>query len=292
MLRNFLVRLGVSAALAVSASACGNGNATSLPFAGPSNGGGNPGIIQSGGTGQALFRFVQGSPDVGKVDICVDQESPGGLNSTSVAYKGSTLTPIALASGISHTIAVYPVPTTGPGTECSTSPGPYFGTPALAISVFTLSANSRNYFVLGGRTGSTLGLYYYPGPTSFVNPPSAAEAQVFNASPTFGKVGTAYVVGGVVTNMLPSLNPPVPSKPTATVTTAGSFGLAALPDRPDSFAAGKPVLSGTVVPLVVEPASGQVTGTTYVASVFTVDSTNAAGLDIVSFTEPVIGYGF
>ncbi len=176
------------------------------------------------------------------------------------------------------------MPTTGPGTECATAPGPYFGTAALATTTVNLAANSRNYLVLGGRAGSTLGLFYYPAPTSFVNPPTSPEAQVFNASPTFGKAGFAYSLApaGPVTNLISSLNPPTPSKITATVTTAGSSGLAAVPSQPSTFYVGKPVTSGTVVPLVSAFAAPLITGNTYVADLFSVDSTNAAGVDLVS----------
>ncbi len=294
-MRSLLARLAVLGAFAVSMSACSNGvGGTSLPFLSlPNSAGGDTGLLQSGANGSALLRFVQGSPDVGTVDICIDQASVGGANSTNIKYKGSTLLPITIPSGIAHTISIYPVPTTGVGTECSTAPGPYFGTAALATTTLNPTVNTRNYLVLGGRASTTLGLYYYPGPASFVNPPSAPEAQVFNASPTFGKVGLGYTAGGTSANLIASLNAPVASKATATVTTAGSSGSASLPSQPTSFFAGKPVTSGTVVPLVTQPAAPLITGNTYVASVFSIDSiTTPSGLDVVSFSEPTIGYGF
>ena len=196
-MRSLLARLAVLGAFAVSMSACSNGvGGTSLPFSSlPNSAGGGTGLLQSGANGSALLRFVHGAPDVGTVDICIDQASVGGTNSTSIKYKGSTLLPITIPSGIAHTISIYPVPTTGVGTECATAPGPYFGTAAVATTTLNPAASSRNYLVLGGRAGSTLGLYYYPAATSFLNPPSSPEAQVFNASPTFGKVGLGYICG-------------------------------------------------------------------------------------------------
>lgn len=298
-MRSLLARLVVLGAFAVSLSACSNGvGGTSLPFSGPpNNAGGNTGLLQSGSNGSSLLRFVQGSPDVGTVDICVDSASPGGSVSTKVAYKGFTTTPIVIPAGIAHTVAVYSTPAIdagGPGAECATAPGPYFGSAALAVTTLNPAINSRNYLVLGGRAGKTLGLYYYPAPGSFVNSPTTAEAQVFNASPTFGKVGLGYILtaGGTAANLSQSLNAPVASKTTATVTTAGASALAALPSQPNSFFAGKPVTTGTVVPLVTEFAAPAITGNTYVAEVFSVDSTNAVGVDVVSISEPTIGYGF
>jgi hypothetical protein len=292
-MRSLLARLAVLGAFAVSMSACSNGpGGTSLPFSGPpNNAGGNTGLLQSGATGSALLRFVHGAPDIGTVDICVDQASAGGTVSTKVAYKGFTLSPVVIPSGIAHTISIYTVPTTGAGTECATAPGPYFGSAAVASTTLNPAANSRNFLVLGGRSGSTLGLYYYSG-VSFANAPTAPEAQGFNASPTFGKVGLGYIVGAVNANLFTSLNAPAPSKSTGTVTTAGSFGLAPLSAQPASFYVGKPVVSGTVVPLTVGSAAGAITGSTYVADVFSVDSMNATGVDVVSISEPTIGYGF
>ncbi len=294
-MRSPLARLAVVSALAMSVSACSNGTGgTSLPFSGPpNNAGGNTGLLQSGATGSALLRFVHGSPDIGTVDVCVDQASVGGSVSTKIAFKGFTLTPVLIPSGIAHTIAVYTVPTTGAGTECATAPGPYFGNAPVAYTTLNAAANTRNYIVLGGRAGSTLGLYYYPAAATFVNPPTTPEAQGFNASPTFGKVGLGYIPsGGAPANLLPSLNAPAPSKAGATVTTAGSFGFAPLPAQPASFYAGKPVTTGTVAPLTTEFAAALITGNTYVADVFSVDSANSTGVDVISISEPTIGYGF
>ncbi len=298
-MRSLLARLAVLGAFAVSVSACSNGvGGTSLPFAGPpNNAGGNTGLLQSGANGSALLRFVQGSPDIGAVDVCIDQASVGGASSTQIKFKGYSLSPFVLPSGIAHTVAVYPASTfagTSPGEECATAPGPFFGTSAIAVTTLSPAVNTRSYLVLGGRAGSTLGLYYYPAPATFVNPPTTPEAQAFDASPTFGKVGIAYSLppAGALTNLVSSLNAPTKSKPTETVTTAGSSAVTPLPGQPNSFYVGKPVAAGTVVPLVTESAAPLSTGGTYVADVFSIDSTNAVGVDIISVPEPTIGYGF
>jgi hypothetical protein len=291
-----LARLAALSALALSLSACSNGvGGTSLGFSSPPNGsGGGTGLLQAGANGSALLRFVHGAPDIGTVDICIDQASVSGTVSTNIKYKNATLVPLTIPSGIAHTISVYTVPSTGAGTECATAPGPYFGSAAVGTTTILLGASTRSYLVLGGRAGSTLGLYYYPAPTSFVNPPTSPEAQVFNASPTFGAAGFGYSLppAGPVQNLIPSLNPPVPSKITATVTTAGSFGIAPLPSQPSTFYVGKPVKAGTIVPLASTPAAALITGNTYVADVFSIDSTSASGVDIVSISEQTIGYGF
>ena len=65
-----IARLAVLGAFALAATACSNGNGSSLPFAGsPNSAGGTQGTFQSGGTSTALLRFIQGSPDYGKVDV-------------------------------------------------------------------------------------------------------------------------------------------------------------------------------------------------------------------------------
>ena len=93
-MRSLLARLAVLGAFAVSMSACSNGaGGTSLPFSGPpNNAGGNSGLLQSGANGSALLRFVHGAPDIGAVDVCVDQASAGGTASTKIAYKNATPT--------------------------------------------------------------------------------------------------------------------------------------------------------------------------------------------------------
>ncbi|MEO7040611.1 MAG: hypothetical protein ABI186_11340, partial [Candidatus Elarobacter sp.] len=193
--------------------------------------------------------------------------------------------------------AVYTVPTfpgSAPGTECATAPGPYFGSSAIAVTTFTPTVNTRAYLALAGTAaGATLGLYFYPAATTFVNAPTSPVAQAFNASPTFGAIGLGYLLpaGGVPTNLVASLVAPVRSKPTETVATAGSFAAAALPAPPASFYVGKAVASGTVVPITTEPAAAAVPGSTYVADVFSVDAPGGA-VDVVSVTEPTSGYGF
>jgi hypothetical protein len=298
-MRSLLARLAVLGAFAVSMSACSNGaGGTSLPFSGPpNNAGGNSGLLQTGANGSALLRFVHGAPDVGAVDVCVDQASVAGTALTKIAYKGFTINPVVIPSGIAHTIAVYNTLTvsgTFPGEQCATAPGPFFGSAPLAVTTLNPGANTRNFLVLGGRSGSTLGLYYYTG-TAFPNSPTTPQAQGFDASPTFGKVGIGTTVGGTNVTLFASLNAPAVSKPTGTVTTAGSSGVASLTGQPSSFQVGKPVSSTSVpiVPLATTSAATLATaGSTYVADIFSIDSTNTAGVDVVSIFEPTSGYGF
>lgn len=292
-----LARLAVLTAFAVSVCGCGSGNGGSLPFAGPPNNAGGAGsTLQSGGTGSALLRFVQGSPDFAAVDVCIDSLAVAS-GSTNIGYLRFSPAPLAITAGIAHTLAVYTVPTgpgTGPGTECPTAPGPYFGSAAIAVTTFAPAANTRSYVVLGGTAaGATLGLYFYPAAASFVNAPTSPQAQAFNASPTFGPVGLGYVLPapGVPTNLAASLVTPARSTATSTVVTGGSFALAALPAQPASFYVGKAVTSGTVVPITTVPAVAAVPGTTYVADVFSVDAP-AGGVTVVSIAEPTTGYGF
>src|ERR1700736_2347451 len=95
-MRSLLARLAVLGTFAVATAACSNGSGGALPFSGPpNNAGGSQGQFQSGSNGQALLRFIQGSPDTfsffggppasGTVDVCVDNIPFGVLNPT-VAY--------------------------------------------------------------------------------------------------------------------------------------------------------------------------------------------------------------
>src|ERR1700694_4329484 len=104
-MRSLLPRLAVLGAFALSVSAC-SGSGSTLPFAGPPvNSGGNPGTFVAGSHGPSLVRFVQASPDYGKVDVCIDQ-APLNITTTGISFKGSALG--VVGGGVSHTIAVYP----------------------------------------------------------------------------------------------------------------------------------------------------------------------------------------
>lgn len=293
-----LFTLPLIGALALSIAACSNGSGgTSLPFNGPPNGtGGSSGTVQGGSTGVALMRYVQGSPDIGGTDICIDETSIGGSASTNIPYEGYNATPLAVPAGITHTVSIYRTLTPaegGAGAECATAPGPYFGSPALGVTTIAPVANTRFYLVLGGRVGSTFGLFFYPGPGSFATAPASPQAQLFDASPSFGAAGFGFVsTTGTSATLVGSLNPPLPSSVTATVTTPNSYALATFAASPASVYVGRPATGAPVVPLATKPAPGAIAGNPYVVDLISVDATTGAGVDIVAIPEPTSGYGF
>jgi hypothetical protein len=298
-MRSPLARLVALGAFAVSIAACSNGNGSTLPFAGPpNNAGGNNGSFQSNGSGTALLRFVQGAPDIGGVDVCIDQSPNTALS--NLKYKAVSAAPLSVTSGFAHTIAVYAVPAAGSGTECATAPGSFsnagVATAPIATTTWNPAANARGYFVLGGRAGLNLGLYFSTFSAPFLIAPTSPQAIAINGSPAFGNAGLGYALttGGPVANIpgAGNLAFPAPSTPTTTVTKAGTSVLAALPAQPAQFAVGKGVTTGTIVPLATQPAASGPAGSTYVALVVSVDSATAAGVDVVSAFEPTAGIGF
>src|ERR1700761_3428787 len=138
-------RLAVVGVLAALLSGCGGGAGSSAPYTGNQSA-----TYQSGSNGQALLRFIQGSPDVsgatGSVDVCIDQTPLGFLGGSASYGKPATSTAnsgtlVSIPAGIAHTLAVYTTLTGGggnePGAECATAPGPYFGLQALAVATIT-----------------------------------------------------------------------------------------------------------------------------------------------------------
>jgi len=311
-MRSLLARLAALGALAVSLSACGGGNGNSLPFAGePNAAGGSNGTIQTGSNGQALIRFVQGSPDVvtgsnttGTVDVCIDALPLGITNDTAAYGKATALA--SVPAGIAHTIAVYRTQTPGfgsvPGSECATAPGPYFGQAALAVTTFTPVINSRFTVVLAGTAAThTFGLYVFTEP-SFVNAPGGNEVVSHNAAPGFSTTTPTKTVGfgTCSTTATPcaapanlagatSLAPPkIAAANTATATAAVVSPLAAIPA---GFFDGAGVPTGTVIPITSVAAPAPVAGQPYVIDLYAIDAA-AGGLGLIAIPEQTLGYGF
>jgi hypothetical protein len=299
-MRSLLARLAVLGVFAVSVSACSSGHDSSLPVAGPpNNNGGTISNLQTGANGTALIRFVQGSPDVGQVDVCIDQTT--ATAATKVAFKGSTL--IGVAGGIPHIVSVYAA---SGGSECATAPGPFTsagsstGTSPIAFTSFTPAVNTRTLVALAGRAGTTLGLYAWISPT-FANVPTGPEAIAYNAAPTFGNVGFGYLLTATSTptNLTGATNLAAPKPGTSTSITpaATTFSVTApLPGVPASFFVGKGVTTGTVVPIKTVAAITPAAGQAYVVDLIAVDSavtpTSTAPLDVVQVIEATTGYGF
>jgi len=316
-MRSLLARLAVLGALAVSLSACGGGTGNSLPFAGgPNQAGGSPGTIQSGANGQALIRFIQGSPDVtsaanpnGTVDVCVDNLSLGvlggsakyGAAATSTANSGTLA---SIPGGIPHTVSVFVTQPGGagttPGSECATAPGPFFGSAPLAVTTISPGNNVRLTIVLAGTAATkTFGLYVFAEP-SFIIAPAGSEVISHNAAPAFsaGKPGVGF--GTCSTTVTPCVT-------AATLTGAGSVAPAkiataaaaptttpvtsALAAIPAGFYDGIGVPAGVPVPITSVVAPTPPAGQPYIIDLYAIDGP-AGGLNLVPITEQTLGYGF
>jgi hypothetical protein len=303
-MRSLLARLAVLGAFAVSMAACENGTGNSLPFAGPpNNAGGSPGTVQAGSNGTALIRFVQGSPDYGNVDVCIDNVA--FLNTTPTVPYGQSRGLFGIAGGITHTIAVYPSITPGPGisagVQCATAPGPFFGTSAIRVSTLTVGNNVRWSIVLGGTAASgTLGLYIYGDP-AFSVAPAGSEVIVHNAAPAFS-TGKANGVGfGVCTTTVTPCTVPVAitgaqgvAKPTASSTTSSSVNgtvNTGINSIPAGFYDGTGVPAGSPVPITSVAAPAAVGGQPYVVQLYAIDAP-AGGLNLVAVPEQTLGFGF
>jgi hypothetical protein len=321
-MRSLLARLAVLGAFAVSMSACSGGNGTSLPFAGAPNGaGGVSGTFQSGSNGQMLLRFIQGSPDLfsffggppasGNVDVCLDNQ-PLGITGGTASYgnravggsSNGTLFLVA-GGGITHTITVYPAQVGAlAGVECSTAPGPYLGVTQIMVATLATggSSNIRWTVVLGGTKASgTLGLYVFGEPTWFFQPTGNAVIS-HNAAPAFS-IGKANGIGfGVCTTTVTPCavataltgaqavaKPNVTGiLPTTVVNGNVNSGINAIPA---GFYDGIGVAAGTPVPITSVVAPNAVSGQPYVISQYAIDGP-AGGLNLFSFVETTVGFGF
>jgi hypothetical protein len=300
-MRNLHARLVLLGAFAAIVSACTNGGGGALPFAGaPNAAGGSTGTFQSGASSTALLRFVQGSPDYASVDICVDN-IPFGVTAPSLTYGNATANLYAISGGISHTVSVFPsIGAAFAGNECSTAPGPYLGTVAIAVTTIAPGTGgnpARETIVLGGRAaGGTLGLYVYGEPSFAATPPT--EAISHNAAPAFTaasankSVGFGYIpMGGVPTNLTGATGVGAPTIAGTTVAVVNANVVSTLPAVPASFYDGAGVTAGTVVPIKTVAAPGQVAGQPYVIQLYAIDAA-AGGLNLVVVPEQTTGFGF
>jgi hypothetical protein len=303
-MRSLLARLAVLGAFAMSLAACTNGSGNSLPFAGPpNNGGGSSGTVQAGSNGSALIRFIQGSPDFGNVDVCIDNLA-FGITTPTVGYAQARGL-FGIAGGITHTLAIYNPPAAGsgiaPGTECATAPGPFFGSAPILVTTLTVGNNVRWTIVLGGTSASkTLGFYIF-GEPAFSAPPAGAAAISHNAAPAFsaGKpngvgfgicttTATPCAVPVALTNAqgVPRANPSTTT--TSVVNTPVQSGLNSVPA---GFYDGIGVPSGVPAPITSIPAPNAVAGQPYIVQLYAIDAP-AGGLNLVGLVEQTLGFGF
>ncbi len=278
-MRSLLARFAVLGAFAVTMTACGGGNGTSLPFAGPPNSaGGSGGLLQSGSNGTALVRIVDGSPDAAaaNIDICIDQTA-FNINQPTVGYGKASFALYGIAGGISHTVAVYTsLPAAQvPGSECPTAPGPYFGSSALAVTTITPGVSTRMTVLLGGTAAAkTFGLYVFNEPT-FPIAPTTAEVISHNAAPTFstgktngvgfGTCSTTVAPCAVAVALPGAAGVPVAKVSAAVAAVTNSTVTSSLGTIPAGFYDGIGVAAGSPVPVTSVASPSAAGGQPYVA---------------------------
>ncbi|MDQ2991490.1 MAG: hypothetical protein M3R30_01560, partial [Candidatus Eremiobacteraeota bacterium] len=274
-----IVRSAALVAFTIATAACSGGPGGALPFVGPPNGsGGSPGTFQPGANSTALIRFIQGSPDYGAVDICID-DLPINITQPTVSY-GSSSQLFAVAGGISHTVAVYPsLPDPAlAGLECATAPGPYITNSPIAVTTIspgTAGNSGRESIVLGGTlAGGTRGIYVYGDPT-FAGAPVADVSIAHNAAPRFSAalamhtIGFGYVpVAGAPTNLPGAQGLVAPIASIATAASINGYVESSFPVVPASFYDGAGVLAGTVVPITTVAAPSPIAGQPYVIQLY------------------------
>jgi hypothetical protein len=304
-MRSLLARLAVLGAFAVSTAACSNGSGGALPFAGPpNNAGGSQGQFQSGANSAALLRFIQGSPDFGAVDVCIDNLPNGVTTSPSTLY-GNASALYSVSGGIAHTVAVYPtLGGTSVGLECPTAPGPYLGLSPIAVTTIapgTAGNPARETIVLGGTAASsTLGLYVY-GEPAFAIAPAGNEVISHNAAPAFS-TGKANGVGfGQCTTTVTPCTVPVnltgaqgvakPNKSSTAAAVINGTVQSGINAVPAGFYDGIGVPAGTVVPITSVAAPNQLAGQPYVIQLYAIDGP-AGGLNLIAVQEQTLGFGF
>lgn len=314
-MRTLLARLAVVGALAVTMTACSNGNGNSLPFGGPpNNAGGSPGTVQAGSNGLSLIRFVQGSPDtadkgggVGVVDVCIDNlpmQAQGVLN-PAVPY-GFASGLYSIPGGITHTISVYPglgTPTSsngGAGAECPTAPGPYFFNAPIKVTTLSPGVPSRLTVVLGGTAASgTVGLFVFTEQL-FPTSPAGPAVIAHNAAPQFSKGKSGVGFGYCTTTVTPckdavaltgQQNLAAPKASTVGATVPNITSQTSIAGVPAGFYDGAGVPAGPPVPIASIAAPNPVAGQPYVVELYAVDAI-AGGLNLVGFVEQTLGYGF
>jgi len=298
-----VLRLVPLAALLVAAGGCASfGSGTSLPFASTSNGGGgSTGTHSPGGTTTALLRFVQGSPDFGSVDVCVDNETFAPAT-PSTAY-GSASPLFSTPGGITETIAVYPSTGEfggGPGVECPTAPGPYLGTSPIAVTTIAPGKTGnprRETIVLGGTAASgTLGFYIF-GEPSFATAVTGSEAISHNGAPAFSATTPNQSIGfgevppsGPQVDLAGAQSVPAPTKAATSSAAINPAVVSPIATPPTSFYDGIGMPSGGVVPVGTASAPAAVAGP-YVVQLYAIDAPGGS-LGLVAVAEQTTGFGF
>lgn len=191
-MRSFITRLATVGIIAMAVSGC-SGSSSSLSPSGnvPGTNGQSQGVVNNAGNGgNALLRLVHGSPDLGPVDICLDNQqvafaAPYKTIVQFSTFVGTHALIINQAGGGCRPVAFKPA------VPASAGPPATAAVPAVAATIIgsvAAAANTRYSVVVAGSfkngVGSTLAVVPFTDPAL----PSAGQAQVVfhNASPAAG----------------------------------------------------------------------------------------------------------
>jgi hypothetical protein len=178
-MRSLISRLVALSVVAVAVAGCAGSSGTALPVAGAPNtgqlGAGQP-VTNANGVG--ALRFLHGSPDAGKVDLCVN----GSVLASAVAYKSFSAYKIVPA-GVPYSVIV-----TAAGNGCSVTNA----APAIFTGSVIPAANTRTTVVVAGSVANSnvKVLTFAAGAAPIVV--GSPQVIISNASPTAGSVAVGY----------------------------------------------------------------------------------------------------
>ncbi len=202
-MRSLFSRVAALSVMAVSVAGCAGSNGTALPPGGPFTGsGGAQGNIVSNSTGTAAVRFVNGSPDAGAIDLCVD----GSIVVANSAYKAVSTFYTTLAGAVAHSLTVYVHSAANvangacSGTILKTASG------IPQVTSFTPASNVRTTVVLAGtKAASTLSLVTAAAPALNLSTPIGPGGLFIAASPAnaalaFGSFNATTGIGAAASS--------------------------------------------------------------------------------------------
>jgi hypothetical protein len=236
----------------------------------------------------SLLRFVQGSPDTGTVDVCIDQLPFGGVVPAPAFAYGQRSNLYSIAGGVTHTVSVYNTVVGSPGAECSTAPAPFSGSAPIGVATLTIGTNVRWTIVLGGTAASTtLGIYVFNEPTYATTPGGLSG----KTGVGFGTCTTTVTPCTTAVALTGSQNRAAPTASTGSTTVLNGTVSSGLASIPAGFYDGIGVPAGTPVPITSVAAPAPIAFQPYVVQIYALDGP-AGGLNLLSFVEQTTGFGF
>jgi hypothetical protein len=297
-----LSALGALALILFSAGCNGGGSTTTAPVP----------LTPLVPPAPVLLRFIQGSPGTGTggsgtVDVCVDTQ-PFALTQpfSETTFPAPSVNYGHAAPGLDlvnapHMISVYNGIGAGAGAECATAPGAYLGAAPIATALLPTGSNKRFTIVLGGTSASgTVGLFIWSEPTYAVTP-AGFTAIIHNAAPAFS-TGKANGIGfGLCSATVTPCTVPMqligaeaiagPTPSTPSVAHPNGEVLSSMAAIPAGLYDGIGVAAGTPAPITSVPSPNPLPLQAYVVQLYAADAP-AGGLNLITFCEQTVGFGF